>query len=81
MTTEEKTFSKTDRTTNGLRETLFQELDSLRNGKVAPCRARAAASLSREIISSARIEIEVKRLQLENDLDSPADAKPVLDLV
>ena len=48
---------RTERTSTGLRDYLFEELDALRNGDSNPQRAGAAAKISREINNSVRVEI------------------------
>lgn len=45
------------RTTEGLRDILFDEIEVMRSDKADPARARAVASLSREILSTARLEL------------------------
>lgn len=49
------------RTSESLRNTLFDEIDSLRNGKSDNARAGAVAKLANAIISSARADIEFSK--------------------
>ena len=49
---------KTPRTSSGLREALFGELDAIRSGEGSPQRASAAAKLAREIINSVKMEVD-----------------------
>ncbi|MHA2085641.1 MAG: hypothetical protein ACXAB9_11865 [Candidatus Thorarchaeota archaeon] len=49
--------NKIQRTSSGLRDALFGELDALRSGEATPARAGAAARLAREIISSVQMEL------------------------
>lgn len=67
-------------TTAGLRSSLFSELDSLRHDKTSYKRARAVASLAREILASARLEIDAKRLALEFDLACASESLPTIQL-
>jgi hypothetical protein len=48
----------TERSSAGLRETLFHEIDMLRQGKGDYNRARAIARLAHQIVSTARLEME-----------------------
>lgn len=52
---------KTIRTSSGLRDALFDELDLLRNGKSDSGRASAVSKLAVQIINSARMEVEFQR--------------------
>jgi hypothetical protein len=57
------------RTTSGLRDVLFDEIERMQGKDADPQRARAVANLSREIINTARVEIEFQRTlaTLSND--------------
>ena len=46
------------RTTESLRDILFEEIDAMRGDKADPTRARVVAGLSREILSTARLELQ-----------------------
>lgn len=63
------TKTKTRRTTESLRDILFDEIDAMRSDKADPTRARSIATLSREILSTARLELQFQetsaRLQRE----------------
>ena len=48
-----------NRTMGSLRESLFEELDLLREGSIAPGRARASASLANAIVQSVSSESTV----------------------
>ena len=50
-----------ERTSDGLRNALFDELDALRNGKSSPTQANAVAKLSASIVETVRMEIDVQR--------------------
>ncbi len=52
---------KLDRTTQGLRDILFDEIDMMRSDKADPTRALAVAKLARQIISTAEVELELCR--------------------
>lgn len=49
---------KMERTSVGLRNALFDEIDSLRNGCSNPARARALAMLANTALASVNTEIE-----------------------
>jgi len=57
----EKTKNITSRTSKGLRETLFKELDDLRAGESTPSRAKAVSSLAGQISSSVAMEIAMAK--------------------
>ena len=62
MSTPETTvMSKTARTSAGLRDTLFEELDALRNGTSNPAKANAIAKLSDQLISTVKMELDVQK--------------------
>ena len=67
----------TEQSTIGLRETLFSELDELRNGRSNPQRASAAAKLAVQIINSAKMEIEFQRYVTANGGAEPVKCAPV----
>lgn len=52
---------KTVRSTRGLRDALFDEMDNLREGKTTPHIAAAMSKLAVQIINSVRLEIEYQR--------------------
>jgi hypothetical protein len=49
------------RTSAGLRDAIFDEIDSIRNGTSNPTRANAVAKLATGIVETVRMEIEVQR--------------------
>jgi hypothetical protein len=55
---ETHTFVAVSRTSLGIREMLFEELDALRNGKSSPQRANALAKISSQILSTVKTELE-----------------------
>lgn len=52
---------KTKRTSAGLRDILFDELEELRSGDGDPSRAMAVANLAKQIINVAKIELDFHR--------------------
>ena len=55
----ENMVSLVDRTSNGLRNALFDELDSIRAGNSDPKRANAVARISSEIVRTVDMELRV----------------------
>ena len=53
---------KIQRTSSGLREALFDELDALRAGTSDPTKVAAVANIARQIINSVRIDLDYHRL-------------------
>ncbi len=53
------------RDTSMLRDILFDELESLRNGTSEPQRAQAVAKLSSQIISTAKVELDYHKLAMK----------------
>ncbi len=58
------------RTSAGLRDALFDEIDALRAGKSNPARARSVASLANSVLQSVIMEIEYQKYV--NDLTKPS---------
>ena len=52
------TSTRIKRTSAGLRDVLFDELDALRSGNSNPQRAQAIAKLACQIVNSVKMEIE-----------------------
>ena len=52
---------KRSRTSQALRDVLFDEIDELRSGKGDPQRATAVANLARQIIAVAKVELDFHR--------------------
>lgn len=61
MTTKSKELPAVSRTSAGLRDAIFDELDSIRNGTSNPTRANAVAKLAGSIVETVRMEIEVQK--------------------
>lgn len=53
-----------NRSSQALRDALFDELEELRAGEGDPSRALAVAKLAQQIVSTARIEMEFHRMVL-----------------
>ena len=53
------------RTSQGLCDSLFDEIDALRSGDSTPARARAHAALTHQILQSVRLEIDAQRMHAE----------------
>jgi len=49
------------RTSAGLRDAIFDELDAIRNGTSNPTRANAVAKLAGSIVETVRMEVEVNK--------------------
>lgn len=49
------------RNSAGLRDALFDEIDSIRKGTSTPLRANAVAKLASSIVETVRMEMEVQR--------------------
>lgn len=61
MTEKMNGASPTIRTSSGLRDALFDELDALRNGSTNPAKANAVAKLADQVIATVKMELEVQR--------------------
>lgn len=53
-----------NRSSQALRDALFDELEDLRSGDGDPSRALAVAKIAQQIVSTARIEMEFHRMVL-----------------
>lgn len=49
------------RTSAGLRDAIFDEIDAIRNGESNPTRANAVAKLAAGIVDTVRMDIEVQK--------------------
>lgn len=68
-----------ERSSVGLREILFQEIDMLRNGEIEPSRAHATAKLAQQILTSVSLELNAARW-LEGSADTSGRVPPKLRL-
>ena len=57
--------NRAGRTSQGMRNALFDEMDALRSGESTPQRARAIAALSGQILQSVRLEMDAQRMHAE----------------
>ncbi len=73
MTTKtEITAAPIVRTSAGLRDAIFDEIDGIRNGASNPTRANAVAKLAAGVVETVRMEIEVQRhIRLHKPSDQP----------
>lgn len=68
-----------ERSSKGLRDAIFDEMDALRNGDTNPTTANATAKLAGTIIDTVRMEVEV-RSALSKLADKPTTSAPDLNL-
>jgi len=61
MTKASPNTNPTVRTSAGLRDALFDELDGLRNGESNPAKANAVAKLAGQVIDTVKMELDVQR--------------------
>lgn len=55
------------KTSEGLRDALFDEINALRAGTTSPQKARAISLLASHVIDSLRVQIQHGRLLLDSD--------------
>lgn len=55
-----------DRTNSGLRDTLFEQLERLRDGTIDHWQAKAAADLAKEIISSIHVQLKFEEMKQQD---------------
>lgn len=72
MKTKEIILTEIPKTTEGLRDALFDEINLVREGKSNPQRARAIAQMADKIIDSIRVQIQYGRL-LEDSRKNKGD--------
>jgi hypothetical protein len=65
------------RNTAGLRDALFEEWESLRDGSSNPARARSIAMMANTILQSVQVEIEYHKYV--SAIDSAATNKKAID--
>lgn len=61
------------RSSAGLRDAIFDEIDAIRNGTGNPTRANAVAKLAAGIVETVRMELEVQRFAASS-ANKPAPA-------
>lgn len=59
------------RSSAGLRDAIFDEIDSIRNGTGNPTRANAVAKLAAGIVETVRMELEVQRFAASSAAKTP----------
>lgn len=64
------------RTSAGLRDALFDELDGLRNGSSNPARANAVAKLAGQVVDTVRMEMDIQAFSAKMPKDQPAAKLP-----
>jgi hypothetical protein len=81
---QEKAMAKTKtavspiaRSTSGLREVIFEEMDALRRGESNPQRARSMAAMANSILQSVQVEIEYHKYVNSSHRPNPNDKKVV----
>lgn len=67
-------MSEIERTSTGLRDLLFDQIERLRSGKCEVGEARAVAALAGQIVNTVHMEIAVASLRR----DYPADMKLII---
>jgi hypothetical protein len=63
-----------ERTSRGLAQAMFEELDLLRNGESTPQQARAKASVANTVCALSRVEMDFSRFVTENHKTIENDA-------
>ena len=61
MSKAEKIGAPIVRTSAGLRDALFDELDALRSGSTNPAKANAVAKLADQVIATVKMELDVQK--------------------
>lgn len=68
------------RTSQGLRDALFDEIDNLRGGRSNPQRASAIAKLAVQIIGTVHMDIEYQKHVASTPNAAPAVPLPAIEL-
>ncbi len=61
MTKDKQEIDHINRTSAGLRDALFDEMDALRNGTSNPTRANAVSKLASGVVETVRMEMDVQK--------------------
>ena len=69
----------TKRTTSGLREVLFDQIDGLISGEITPQQAKAVSGLASQVVSVTRLEMEAARFISDGRM-SEAGSKKLVDV-
>lgn len=78
MADTEKMPTSMVRTSAGLRDVIFDELDGLRQGTTNPTKANAVAKLAMTVVETVRMEIEVAKHADALNKRQPDQPKPAL---
>lgn len=70
-------MNKLVRNTTGLRDALFEEWESLRDGSSNPARARSIAMMANTILQSVQVEIEYHKYV--SAIDKPQDQTKAIE--
>lgn len=65
-----KKMAAIDRTSRGLAQAMFEELELLRNGESTPQQARAKASIANTICTISRLEMDFARFVASSRADN-----------
>lgn len=67
------------RTSTGLRDALFDELEALRSGKSNPTQANAVAKIAGSVVETVKMEIEAQKFiaQMQKVTPSDREIKPL----
>lgn len=66
--------SPVSRSSAGLRDAIFDEIDAIRDGTGNPTRANAVAKLAAGIVETVRMELEVQRFAASAAAKAPAES-------
>jgi hypothetical protein len=67
-------LKETERTSKGLSNAMFEELDKLRSGESTPQQARAKASIANTICTVSRLEMDFARFVSASRADEEPDS-------
>lgn len=70
-------ITQIEQNTHGLRNILFEELQKLRSGKAVPGHTRAVVSLMNTILSTARLDLDYAKFQVQVGRKKLKDVEPV----
>lgn len=81
MTNEKNELVKAvERTTVGLRDAIFDEIDRLRNGTTTPQKASAVCKAANAIVATVKLELDYSRLIAQGNNSSTAQVLNPLQL-
>lgn len=78
QTVTEPTPTPVVRTSAGLRNALFDELDGLRAGTTNPARANAVAKLADQVMATVQMEMDVQKHLTKHGQRKPSEQAPAL---